>query len=60
MLDAIINDPEYQIDRSSFVELINIYRHHYEELFHNRNNLKELSELEKELHRNLNNILSKS
>ena len=60
MLDAIINDPEYKIDRSSFVELINIYRHHYEELFHNRNNLKELSELEKELHRNLNNILSKS
>lgn len=60
MLDTIINDPDYKMEKSSLVDPINMYRHHYEELFDKRNDLKAMSELEKELHKNLNNILSKT
>jgi hypothetical protein len=60
MLDTILNDPDYKMDESSFVNMINIYRNHYEELNHNRNNIEALAELEPELHKHLNNILSKT
>ena len=60
MLDTIINDPDYKMNQSSLVDPINMYRHHYEELFDKKDNIKELSKLEKELHKNLNNILSKT
>ncbi len=60
MLDTIINDPDYKMDQSSFVNMINIYRDHYEQINHNRNDIKALSEIEPELHKHLNNILSKT
>jgi hypothetical protein len=59
MLDTIINDPDYKMDKSSFVKMINEYRNHYEKVNDNRNNLKALSELEPELHKHLDNMVSK-
>ena len=59
MLDTIINDPDYKMDKSSFVDMINIYRNHYEKVNENRNNLEALSELEPELHKHLDNMVSK-
>ena len=49
MLDTIMNDPTYKMDKSSFVKMINEYR----------NDIKELSELEPELHKHLDNMVSK-
>ena len=60
MLDTIINDPDYKMDRSSLVNPINVYRNHYQELYKNKDNIEALSEIEPELHKNLNNILSKT
>jgi hypothetical protein len=60
MLDTIINDPDYKMDQSSFVNMINIYRDHYDQIHENRNDIKTLSEIEPELHKHLNNILSKT
>jgi len=60
MLDTIINDPDYKMDKSSFVNMINIYRDHYDQINDNRNDIKTLSKIEPELHKHLNNILSKT
>ncbi len=60
MLDTIINDPDYKMDQSSFVNMINIYRDHYDQINDNRNDIKTLSKIEPELHKHLNNILSKT
>ena len=60
MLDTIINDPDYKMDRSSLVNPINVYRNHYQELYENKDNIEALAEIEPELHKNLNNILSKT
>lgn len=60
MLDTIINDPDYKMDQSSFVNMINVYRDHYDQINDNRNDIKTLSEIEPELHKHLNNILSKT
>ena len=60
MLDTIINDPDYKMDRSSLVNAINVYRNHYQDLYKNKNNVEAISEIEPELHKNLNNILSKT
>ncbi len=60
MLDTIINDPYYKMDESSFVNMINIYRDHYNQINDNRNNIEALAEIEPELHKHLNNILSKT
>lgn len=60
MLDTIINDPDYKMDQSSFVNMINVYRDHYDQINENRNDIKTLSEIEPELHKHLNNILSKT
>ena len=59
MLDTIINDPDYKMDKSSFVKMINEYRNHYEKLNESRNDVKELSILEPELHKHLDNMVSK-
>jgi hypothetical protein len=59
MLDTIINNPDYKMDKSSFVKMINEYRNHYEKVNDNRNNLEALSELEPELHKHLDNMVSK-
>lgn len=59
MLDTIMNNPDYKMDKSSFVKMINEYRNHYEKVNENRNNLETLSELEPELHKHLDNMLSK-
>ena len=59
MLDTIMNDPTYKMDKSSFVKMINEYRNHYEKLNESRNDIKELSELEPELHKHLDNMVSK-
>lgn len=59
MLDTIMNDPDYKMDKSSFVKMINEYRNHYEKVNENRNNLEALSELEPELHKHLDNMVSK-
>jgi hypothetical protein len=59
MLDTIINDPTYKMDKSSFVKMINEYRNHYEKLNESRNDIKELSILEPELHKHLDNMVSK-
>ena len=59
MLDTIINDPTYKMDKSSFVKMINEYRNHYEKVNENRNDVKALSELEPELHKHLDNMVSK-
>jgi hypothetical protein len=60
MLDTILNDPDYKMDQSSFVNMINVYRDHYDQINNNRNDIKALSEIEPELHKHLNNILSKT
>ena len=60
MLDAIINDPQYKMDSSSFVNAINVYRNHYQDLYKNKDNIEAIAEIEPELHKNLNNILSKT
>ena len=60
MLDTILNDPDYKMDQSSFVNMINVYRDHYDQINDNRNNIEALSEIEPELHKHLNNILSKT
>jgi len=60
MLDTIMNDPYYKMDESSFVNMINIYRDHYNQINENRNDIETLAELEPELHKHLNNILSKT
>ena len=60
MLDTIMNDPDYKMDQSSFVNMINIYRNHYDQLNDNRNDIHAISDLEPELHKHLNNILSKT
>lgn len=60
MLDTILNDPTYQMNKSSLVNMINIYRDHYNQINENRNDIEALSEIEPELHKHLNNILSKS
>jgi hypothetical protein len=60
MLDTILNDPDYKMDQSSFVNMINIYRDHYNQINENKDNIKALSEIEPELHKHLNNILSKT
>jgi hypothetical protein len=60
MLDTILNDPDYKMDQSSFVNMINVYRDHYDQINHNRNDIEALSEIEPELHKHLNNILSKT
>ncbi len=60
MLDTIINDPDYKMDQSSFVNMINIYRDHYDQINDNRNDIKTLSKIEPELHKHLSNILSKT
>ena len=60
MLDTIINDPDYKMDQSSYVNMINVYRDHYDQLNDNRNDIEALSEIEPELHKHLNNILSKT
>jgi hypothetical protein len=59
MLDTIINDPTYKMDKSSFVKMINEYRNHYEKLNESRHDVKALSELEPELHKHLDNMVSK-
>ena len=59
MFDTIMNDPDYKMDKSSFVKMINEYRNHYEKVNENRNNIEALSELEPELHKHLDNMLSK-
>jgi hypothetical protein len=59
MLDTILNDPTYKMDKSSFVKMINEYRSHYEKLNESRNDVKELSILEPELHKHLDNMVSK-
>lgn len=59
MFDTIINDPDYKIDKSSYVNLINQYRTHYNDLYKNKNNIEEIAELEPELHKHLSNILGK-
>lgn len=59
MLDTIINDPTYKMDKSSFVKMINEYRNHYEKVNESRNDIEELSILEPELHKHLDNMLSK-
>ena len=59
MLDTIMNDPTYKMDKSSFVKMINEYRNHYEKLNESRNDVKALSELEPELHKHLDNMVSK-
>ena len=59
MLDTIMNDPTYKMDKSSFVKMINEYRNHYEKLNESRNDIKELSILEPELHKHLDNMVSK-
>ena len=59
MFDTIINDPNYQIERSSFVELINAYRRIYILIFDNYKNTKKLSELKPDAERILLRILSK-
>ena len=59
MLDTIINDPTYKMDKSSFVKMINEYRNHYEKVNESRNDVKALSELEPELHKHLDNMVSK-
>ena len=60
MFDTILNDPDYKMDKSSFVNMINQYRNHYEQLNDSRNDIHAISELEPELHKHLNNILSKT
>jgi len=60
MLDTILNDPDYKMDQSSFVNMINVYRDHYNQINENRNDIKTLSEIEPELHKHLSNILSKT
>jgi len=60
MLDTILNDPDYKMDQSSFVNMINVYRDHYDQINENRNDIKALSKIEPELHKHLNNILSKT
>ena len=60
MLDTIINDPDYKMDRSSLVNPINVYRNHYQDLYKKKDNIEALAEIEPELHKNLNNILSKT
>jgi hypothetical protein len=60
MLDTIINDPDYKMDQSSFVDMINVYRDHYDQINENKNDIKTLSKIEPELHKHLNNILSKT
>ena len=60
MLDTIMNDPDYKMDQSSFVNMINVYRDHYDQINDNRNDIEALSEIEPELHKHLNNILSKT
>ncbi len=59
MLDTIINDPTYKMDKSSFVKIINEYRNHYEKVNESRNDIKALTELEPELHKHLDNMVSK-
>jgi hypothetical protein len=54
-----MNDPTYKMDKSSFVKMINEYRNHYEKLNESRNDVKALSELEPELHKHLDNMVSK-
>lgn len=39
--------------------MINEYRNHYEKVNENRNDVKELSILEPELHKHLDNMVSK-
>ena len=59
MLDTILNDPDYKMDQSSFVNMINVYRDHYDQINNNRNDIKALSEIEPELHKHLDNMVSK-
>ena len=59
MLDTIMNDPTYKMDKSSFVKMINEYRNNYEKLNESRNDIKELSILEPELHKHLDIMVSK-
>jgi len=60
MLDTILNDPDYKMNQSSLVNMINIYRNHYEQLNDNRNDIHAIADLEPELHKHLNNMLSKT
>ena len=59
MFDTIINDPNYEIDKSSFVDLINAYRRIYSQIFKNSKNINKLSELKPDAERILLRILSK-
>jgi hypothetical protein len=59
MFDTIINDPSYQMERSSFVSLINAYRRIYSEIIQNNKNVHKLSELKPEAERILLRMLSK-
>jgi len=59
MFDTIINDPNYKIEKSSFVGLINAYRRIYSEIFDDYKNLKKLAELKPDAERILLRILSK-
>ena len=60
MLDTILNDPDYKMNQSSFVNMINVYRDHYNQINEDKDNIEALSEIEPELHKHLNNILSKT
>jgi len=60
MLDTILNDPDYKMDQSSFANMINVYRDHYDQINEKRNDIEALSKIEPELHKHLNNILSKT
>lgn len=59
MFDTIINDSKYQIEKSSFVSLINAYRRIYSEIYQNSKNVHKLSELKPEAERILLRMLSK-
>ena len=59
MFDTIINDPNYKIEKSSFVGLINAYRRIYAQIFDNSKNIHILSELKPDAERILLRMLSK-
>jgi len=40
--------------------MINVYRDHYNQINEDKDNIEALSEIEPELHKHLNNILSKT
>lgn len=59
MLDKIINDPVYKIEKSSFVGLINGYRRIYSQITENSKDVHKLAELKPDAEKILLRILGK-